>query len=75
MQGKSDAGSFHYYKSLCHFEFVLNGPTMNQTFNIEILRRLQDVIRRNALEMGRNNGILPHDNAPAHQPLLVSNYS
>lgn len=53
LQGKSDAGIFYYYKSLCHFEFVLIGQTMNQTFNIEILRRLQDVIRRNALENGQ----------------------
>lgn len=53
LQSISDAGSFYYYKSLCHFEFVLSGQTMNQTFNIEILRRLQDVIRRNALENGQ----------------------
>lgn len=58
---------------VCHFEFILNGQTTNQTFNIEIAYKMSS--GGMPLKMGRNNRILPHDNAPAHQPLLVSNYS
>lgn len=75
LQGKSDAGSFYYHKSLCHFEFVLNGQTMNQTFTLKSLGAYKMSSGGMPWKMGRYDWILSHDNVPTHQPLLVSNYS
>jgi hypothetical protein len=49
------------------------GATVNQTFYMEVLKRLIDAVRRKPGELWRDRSlILRHDNAPAYSSLRVS---
>jgi hypothetical protein len=37
---------FFNIRGIIHFEFVLEGTTVNQTFYVEVLKRLLDAVRR-----------------------------
>jgi histone-lysine N-methyltransferase SETMAR len=59
-------------RAISHFEFVPEGTTVNQTFHVEVLKRLSDSVRRKRGEPWRDGSLSPrHDNASAHS-LLVS---
>jgi transposase len=58
-----------------HFEFVSEETTVNQTFYVEVLKRLIDAVRRKRGELWRDRSlILRHDNAPVHPSLRVSQF-
>jgi transposase InsO family protein len=58
---------------LLRHEFVPEGTTVNQTFHVEVLKRLIGAMRRKRGELWRDCSlILHHDNVPAHSSLRVS---
>ena len=57
---------------IAHMEFIPEVVTVNRTRYKEILGRLRDSVRRKSPELWcRKNCLLLHENAPAHQPVLV----
>jgi histone-lysine N-methyltransferase SETMAR len=56
---------------IVHFEFLEQGPTVNQHYYLEILRRLCEVVHRRRPELWPDAWILHHDNALAHDALTV----
>jgi histone-lysine N-methyltransferase SETMAR len=58
---------------IIHFEFVPEGTTVNQTFYLEVLKRLIDAVRHKRGELWRDRSlILHHDNAPVYSSLRVA---
>jgi hypothetical protein len=56
-----------------HFESVPEGTTVNQTFYVEVLKRLIGAMRRKRGGLWRDRSlILHHDTAPAQSALRVS---
>jgi hypothetical protein len=52
------------------------GQTLNQVYNLEVLKRLREKVRRKRPELFANNSwIFHHDNAPAHTALSVKGFS
>ena len=61
---------------MVHYEFVPNGPTVNQVYYLEVLKMLREKVRRKRPELFANNSwILHHDIAPAHTALSVREFS
>jgi hypothetical protein len=57
-------------RAIIHFEFVPEGTTVNQTFYVEVLKRLSDSVRRMRGELWRDRSlVLHHYNAPTHPSL------
>jgi hypothetical protein len=66
---------FFDVRSIVHFEFLLEGTTVNQTFFVEVLKRLVDAMRRKRGELWRDGSLIVcHDNVPAHSSLGVLQY-
>ena len=66
---------FFDYRGVVHQEFLPYGRTVNKEYYLEVMRRLQEAIRRKRPEMWKNNSwLLHHDNAPAHSSLLVRDF-
>jgi hypothetical protein len=66
---------FFDIRGIIHFEFVPEETTVNQTFYLEMLKRLIDAVRHKGAEFWRDRSlILDHDNAPAHSSLRVSQF-
>jgi hypothetical protein len=62
-------------RNIIHFESVPEGTSVNQTFCVEVLRRLVVAVRSKRGELWRDRSlILHHDNAPAHSSLRVSQF-
>ena len=61
--------SFFDANGIVHSEFVPNGQTVNQTFYLQVLKRLRDAVRRKCPEWW-----LHHDNAPAHKALSMKQF-
>ena len=57
------------------YEFVPTGQTVNQVYYLEVLERLQEIVRQKQPKLFANNSqILHHDNAPAHMALSVREF-
>jgi transposase len=56
------------------FEFLEQGRTVNQHCYLEILARLREAVRRRRSELWPNARILHHDNALAHDTLVVREF-
>ena len=53
-----------------HLPYLPEGSTVNQTYYIEVLKRLRDAIRRKRPELWRSGDwFFHHDNAPPHSAL------
>jgi histone-lysine N-methyltransferase SETMAR len=66
---------FFDIRNIIHFEFVPEGTNVNQTFYLQISKRLIVVVRRKRGELWRHRSlILHHDNAPALPSLQVSQF-
>jgi histone-lysine N-methyltransferase SETMAR len=66
---------FFDIKGIIHIESVPEGTTVNQTFYVEMLKRLIDAVRRKRGELWRARSlILHHDNVLAHSSLRVSQF-
>jgi len=67
--------SFFDANGIVHTEFVPNGQTVNQTFYLQVLKRLRDAVRRKRPELWQSGECwLHHDNAPAHKALSVKQF-
>jgi hypothetical protein len=61
---------------IIHFEVVPEGSTVNQTFYVEVLKRLIDAVRRKPGELKRHRSlIICHDNEQAHSSIRVAHFS
>jgi hypothetical protein len=64
---------FFDIRGIIHFEFVPGGTAVNQTFNVELLKRLVDDFRRRRGELWRDCSLLlQHDNTPARSVAMFS---
>ena len=60
---------------IVHMEFVPPGQTVNQTFYLQVLRRLRDAVRRKRPDLWQSGEWwFRHDNAPAHTALSVRQF-
>jgi len=74
-QRKGDAGSFFDSQGIIHYEFIPQGVTVNKEMYTDIIYRLIDAVRRKHPEKWRTNSwFLLHDNALAHQSVLVKDF-
>ena len=63
---------FFYASGVVHHEYLPEGFTVNQTYYIEVLKRLRDAIQRKRPELWRSGDwFFHHDNAPAHSALRI----
>jgi len=65
---------FFDHKGIVHYEFIAQGQTVNQQCYLEVLRRLQESVRRKRPGLLPDKWILHHDNAPAHDALRVCEF-
>jgi hypothetical protein len=67
---------FFDIRDIINFEFISEGTAVNQTFYVEVLKRLTHAVRRKRGELrGHRSLILHHDNAPAYSSVRVSQFS
>jgi len=64
--------TFFEIKAIVHIEFITQGQTVNQTYYVEILKRLLETVLRKIPELWPIFWILPHDSAPTHKTLSTS---
>jgi histone-lysine N-methyltransferase SETMAR len=58
-----------------HYESILKGKTVNKDMYIKILHHLRDVVRRKCPKKWESQSCcLLHNNAPAHQSVLVKDF-
>jgi histone-lysine N-methyltransferase SETMAR len=57
------------HKGIVHYEFIAKGQTVNQQRYLEVLRRLQENVRRKRPGLWPDKWILHHNNASAHYAL------
>jgi hypothetical protein len=60
--------SFFTIRGIIHFEFVPKRTPVNQTFHMEVLKRLTDAMRCILGELWRDNSVI-HHNMLAHSLL------
>jgi hypothetical protein len=60
---------FFNIRGIIQFESVPDGPTVNHTFHVEVLKRLIDAVRRMRGELWKDRSQIYHDNMPAHSLL------
>ena len=66
---------FFYASGVVHHEYLPEGSTVNQTYYIEVLKRLRDAIRQKRPELWRSGDwFFHHDNAPAHSALRTHEF-
>jgi histone-lysine N-methyltransferase SETMAR len=64
---------FFDIRGIIHFEFVPEGTIVNQTFYVELLKRLIDAVRPKRGEFWRDRSLTLHrGNVPAYSSLLMS---
>jgi hypothetical protein len=56
---------FFDYKGIVHYEFIVQGQTVNQQCYLEALTRLRESVRRKRPELWPDKWVLYHDKAPA----------
>jgi hypothetical protein len=61
-------------RGIIYCESVSEGNADNQTFHVEVLKRLIDAVRRKRGELWRDCSLILQEKAPAHFSLLVSQF-
>ena len=66
---------FFYASVVVHHEYLPEDSTVNQTYYIEVLKRLRDAIPRKKSKLWRSGVcFFHHDNAPAHSALRTREF-
>ena len=74
-QRESDVNCFFDQHGIVHHEYAPKGQTINQTYYLEVLRRLRDAVQRKRRERwSEDDWFLHHDNAPAHRALSIQQF-
>ena len=74
-QVNADHLFFFYIRGIVHKKFVTPGQTVNGKFYCEVLRQRRENVRRKRPEMWKKGDwLLHHDNAPAHNSLVVREF-
>ena len=73
---EGDIDSFFLnWKGIVHHEFVPRGETVNKEFQLKVMKRLREAVRRKSSEAWKNKTwMLHHDNAPTHASLLFREF-
>jgi len=72
IKSQSNVADFFDIRGIVHYEFVTNGQTVNQVYNLEVLERLREKVRQERPDLfASNSWILYHDNAPAYTALSL----
>jgi histone-lysine N-methyltransferase SETMAR len=66
--------TFSDVKGIVHYEFILQGYTLNEAYYTEILKRLREAVHRKRSELLPKDWILHHDNALAPTALSVKQF-
>jgi transposase len=62
-------------EGVVHHEFLREGQTVNRWYYLEVLKRLEENVKRKRPELWRNNSrFLHHDNEPARASLLIRDF-
>ncbi|UYV62765.1 hypothetical protein LAZ67_2001857 [Cordylochernes scorpioides] len=62
-------------RGVVHHEFLPQGRTVNKEYYLQVMRNLREAIRQKRPDLWMNkNWLLHHDNAPAHNSLLVRDF-
>ena len=63
---------FFYSRGIVHHEYAPEGQTINKEYYLQVLRRLQEAVRRKRPDMwAAKNFQLHRDNAPAHSTHVI----
>ena len=74
-QNQGAAHSFFYTSGVVHHKHLPEDSTVNQTYYIEVLKRLRDAVRRKRSELWRSGDwFFHHDNTPAHSALRTREF-
>jgi len=65
---------FFDHKGIVHYDFIIQGQTVNQQCYLEVPIRLRECVRRKRSELWPDKWILHHDNTPAHDALRVREF-
>ena len=62
-------------EGVVHYEFALRGQTINKEYDVKVLKRLRDAVKRQRPRFWLSGDwLLHHDNAPAHSSNLVQQF-
>jgi hypothetical protein len=61
-------------KVIVHYEFILQGETVNQAYYVEIFEWPHESVCREGPELWLSHYILQHDYAPAHKALSFKQF-
>jgi transposase len=62
------------YEGVVYHTFVPRGQTVNKEYYLEVLKSLQEAVRKKGLINGGKKWMLHHDNAPEHTSLLIREF-
>ena len=62
-------------EGVVHYEFAPRGQTINKEYDVEVLKRLRDAVRRKRLRLwSSGDWFLHHDNTTAHSSNLLQQF-
>ena len=66
---------FFDYEGVVHHEYAPTGQAINKEYYVQILKRLPEAVRRKRPHFwSSGDGLLHHDNAPAHSSNLAQQF-
>lgn len=72
--GKIMAIIFFDARGIVYRHLVPNGQTVNASYYIDVLRSLNDAVRKKRPELHNRGWMVLHDNAPCHTATIVQNF-
>jgi hypothetical protein len=68
------ARCFFDHNGIVHYEFIVQGQTVNKQCYLDVLTRIRESVRRKRTELWPDKWVLHHDNAPALDVLRVREF-